>query len=215
MLWKKLKLQEDITIVVLNAPADYKKSLGELPKGVVIKNKLKKPADFIQLFVKNKAELEEEIFKAVKKLNPDGLIWITYPKGSSGIQTDLTRDKGWECLEAMKMERVSLISFDDNWSAFLMRNSPPKGQSKSSKDYHENQNAYADPKTKTVIVPDDLQKVLNKNKKVAEFFNALSFTGRKEYVMWIVGAKREETRKERVAKTIEKLIAGKKNPAEK
>lgn len=215
MLWKKLKLKEGTTVVALNAPADYKKSLGELPKGVTIKNKPDRSNDFIQLFVKDKAQLEKEIVKVTKTLSSGGLIWITYPKGSSGIQTDLTRDKGWESLEGMNMEWLSLISFDDKWSAFLMRNSPPKGQSSASKEYHENQNAYADSKTKAVIVPDDLQKALNKNKKTVEFFNSLSFTGRKEYVMWVVGAKREETRKERITKTIDKLIAGKKSPTEK
>jgi len=215
MLSKKLRLQENTTIVALNAPADYKKSLGALPKGVTIINKPGRSNDFIQLFVKDKAQLEKEIVKVTKTLAPGGLLWITYPKGSSGMQTDLTRDKGWECLEKVNMEWLALISFDDNWSAFLMRNNPPKKQSSASKEYHANQNSIADSKTKTVIVPDDLQKALNKNKKALEFYTALSFTGKKEYVMWVVGAKREETRKERIVKTIDKLTAGKKNPSEK
>jgi hypothetical protein len=163
----------------------------------------------------NKKELEKQFPKVVRLIAPNGLIWISYPKGSSGVQTDLTRDKGWECLQNVRMNWLSLISFDDNWSAFAMRNTPPKEQSKASADYHANQNAYADPKTKTVIVPEDLRKAFEKKKKAQALFDALSFTCRKEYVMWIVGAKREETRTERVKKTIEKLLQGKKNPTEK
>jgi|ERR1043165_2748694 hypothetical protein len=215
MLAKKLKLKENTTIITINAPADYKKSLGALPKGVTISTKPAKENEFVHIFVKNKANLEKNIFKAIKLLAPGGMIWISYPKGTSGIQTDLTRDKGWECLNKVNMEWNALISFDDNWSAFAMKNIPPKGQSRASKEYHENQKAYADAKTKTVIVPDDLKKAFEKSKKAQSFFESLSFTGRKEYVMWIVGAKREETRIERVKNTIVKLLAGKKNPTEK
>ncbi|MFL5762411.1 MAG: YdeI/OmpD-associated family protein [Bacteroidia bacterium] len=215
MLAKKLKLGENMTIVTMNAPADYKKSLGALPKGTKVTDKPAKANEFIHIFVKNKAELEKNIARAVKLSAPGGLIWISYPKGSSGIQTDLTRDKGWDCLKELNMDWLSLISFDGNWSAFAMRNTPPKGQSRASKDYHANQNAYADAKTKTVIVPEDLKAAFLKSKKAQSFFDALSFTGKKEYVMWIVGAKREETRFERVKKTIEKLLQGKKNPTEK
>jgi hypothetical protein len=215
MLAKKLKLKENTAILTIHAPADYRKTLGTLPKGVTISDKPGKVNEFIHIFVKNKAELEKNIFKAIKLLAPGGIIWISYPKGSSGIQTDLTRDKGWESLEKANMEWLSLISFDEHWSAFAMRNTPPKGQSRASKDYHANQNAYADSKTKTVILPDDLKKAFEKNKKANTAYEALSFTGRKEYVMWIVGAKREETRAERVKNTMVKLLAGKKSPTEK
>jgi len=48
-----------------------------------------------------------------------------------------------------------------------------------------------------------------------EFFSSLSFTNQKEYVTWIEGAKKEETRKRRLETALEKLLAGKKNPSEK
>jgi hypothetical protein len=118
MLSKKMRIAENTEIATVNAPADYKKRLGALPKGVTIKNKPGGKNDFIHLFVKDKAELEKEIFKTAAKLNPNGLLWISYPKGGSGIQTDLTRDKGWESIEKLKMEWLALISFDATWSAF-------------------------------------------------------------------------------------------------
>ena len=46
-----------------------------------------------------------------------------------------------------------------------------------------------------------------------KLFNALSYTNRKEYVQWIVDAKREETRKARLVKTIAMLTEGRKNPS--
>ena len=53
---------------------------------------------------------------------------------------------------------------------------------------------------------------LKKNKKQLVFFDALSFTNKKEYIEWIVTAKREETRNERIKGTIERLGKGWKNP---
>ena len=68
------------------------------------------------------------------------------------------------------------------------------------------------PTTKEVKLPDDLAAALKKNKKANEFFQSLSFTNKKEYIEWIVTAKQEKTRTERVAGTIERLNKQWKNP---
>ena len=211
-LLKKLRIKEGTAIVALNAPANYAKTLGKLAKGASIVTKLGKAHAFIHLFVQNKAQLEMEITKACAALAPDGLIWISYPKGA---KTDLTRDKGWESLEKLNMQWLALISFDDDWSAFLMKNAPPKEQTRASKDYHTAQAEWADPKTKTVRVPEDLAAAFKKNAKARSTYDALAYSHRKEYVLWIVGAKREETRAARVKGTVDKLLAGKPNPAAK
>ena len=61
-------------------------------------------------------------------------------------------------------------------------------------------------------LPDDLAATLKKNKKEVAFFDALSFTNKKEYIEWIVTAKREKTRAERILGTIERLGKQWKNP---
>jgi uncharacterized protein YdeI (YjbR/CyaY-like superfamily) len=66
--------------------------------------------------------------------------------------------------------------------------------------------------TKEVRLPDDIAAALKKNKKEAAWFDTLSFTNKKEYIDWIVTAKREETRKERIKGTIERLGKLWKNP---
>ena len=63
--------------------------------------------------------------------------------------------------------------------------------------------------------PDDFSKELRRSKVASHFFDTLSLTNKKEYVSWIVGAKKETTRTRRLESAIDKLIAGKKNPAEK
>ena len=120
-LAKKLKLKPNQHAGVINAPDGYLKELGSLPAGVDLAEKLSGKFDWIQLFVKNKAELEKAIPRAMRALKPESLLWICYPKGSSKIQTDLTRDKGWEILKKVDLKWITLISVNDTWSAFAMR----------------------------------------------------------------------------------------------
>jgi hypothetical protein len=213
MLYKKLRIREGAKIVALNAPENYEEQLGILPDNITIQYKLAPSNEFIHLFVQNKADLEKGLFKAIGTLVDGGLIWISYPKQSSGMQTDLTRDKGWECLDALNMQWLSLISFDEHWSAFLMRKSPPlkpKIQQGTSE-----QMSYIDAQSKTVIIPEDLAAAFQQNKNAQKNYDSLAYSHRKEYVLWIVGAKKNETRATRVSKTIEMLLAGKKNPTDK
>jgi len=152
--------------------------------------------------------------KKVLPLIKDNVIcWIFYLKGTSKIQTDLTRDKGWDELLKHDLHWISLISFDDNWSAFGMRQKTNIDKNKEAKPRERPILKYVDAKSKTVTVPDDFVLALKKNKKQEVFFNTLSFTNKKEYIEWIVTAKRENTRKERIKGSIERLSKKWKNPA--
>lgn len=204
-----------MTLLTLNAPATFKKGLTGLPAGVKITDSGKE-YDQVHWFVLNKAQLEKQLSKVMKLVKPDITVWIYYPKGSSGMQTDLTRDKGWDCLkkEEDKLTFISLISFDDTWSVFGMRAKTAADKKKDAQPKQEREIFnWVNPETKEVRLPDDLAAALKKNKKEAAIFHALAYSHRKEYVEWIVTAKKEETRKERVKGTIERLGKQWKNPA--
>ncbi|MFL5742129.1 MAG: hypothetical protein ACJ75B_18040 [Flavisolibacter sp.] len=117
---RKLKIRERDQLRTLHAPADFKKKVGPLPEGVKISDKV---TTFQQLhwFVRDRAQMEEELEQVMELTKGEVICWIYYPKGSSGIQTDLTRDKGWDAVLKEDMQWLSLISFDDTWSAFAMR----------------------------------------------------------------------------------------------
>ncbi|HVT86459.1 MAG TPA: YdeI/OmpD-associated family protein [Chitinophagaceae bacterium] len=210
---QKLRIEAGNTLLTLNAPADFKKCLGALPAGVKISADTK---DYNQLhwFIMNKAQLAKEVNKVLKLVKDDVILWIYYPKGTSKIQTDLNRDSGWEAL--MKNDQltfINLISFDDTWSAFGARLKTEKEKKKAAQSRPEREIFnWVNPQTKEVILPDDLAAVLKRNKKQYDFFKTLSFTNKKEYIEWIVTAKREETRAERLKGTIEKLDKEWKNP---
>lgn len=65
--------------------------------------------DWVQVFVKDKAELEKRLPQALRALKPEGLLWLCFSKGTSKIQTDLTRDKGWESVEQAGLKWVAMI----------------------------------------------------------------------------------------------------------
>lgn len=67
-----------------------------------------------------------------------------------------------------------------------------------------------DTEPRVIEVPKDLLKELKKHKEAKAFFDKLSYTHKREYVMWVNEAKKEETRQNRIVKTIEMLETGKK-----
>ncbi|MGB8980591.1 MAG: hypothetical protein WCC12_01830 [Anaerolineales bacterium] len=117
-LSKKMKLKAGARAAVINAPANY---VDELRHDTAMSPTLNGKFDWIQIFVKSKSELDAQAPKAAKALKPESLLWISFPKGTSRIQTDLTRDKGWEILQKLDLKWITLISVNEMWSAFALR----------------------------------------------------------------------------------------------
>ena len=210
---QKLRIKENYTLFTINAPADFKKNLGLLPDGVKISGSAKN-YNQVHWFVKDQAQMKEELNNVLSLVKDDVVCWIYYPKGTSKIQTDLTRDKGWdELLKHQQMQWISLISFDDTWSAFGMRLKTEADKKKEAQPKEREIFKYIDAQKKIIYLPDDFAAALKKAKKQEAFFNSLSFSNRKEYVEWIVTAKREDTRATRVKESIERLEKEWKNPA--
>jgi len=117
-LAKKMKLKAGSRAAVINAPEKY---LEELKHDAEISQKLSGKFDWIQIFVKNKSGADLLIPKAAKVLKPESILWISFPKGTSKIQTDLTRDKGWDVIQTLDLKWITLISVNETWSAFALR----------------------------------------------------------------------------------------------
>jgi len=117
-LSKKMKLRAGASAAVINAPENY---VDELRHDTALSPTLNGKFDWIQIFVKSKAELDGLAPKAAKALKPESLLWISFPKGTSKIQTDLTRDKGWGILQKLDLKWITLVSVNETWSAFALR----------------------------------------------------------------------------------------------
>ena len=120
-LAKKLKLKPGTRAAVIGAPPGYLAQLAG-PSDVEVSDTFDGgPFDWIQVFVRTSAELAAIVEPLTAAIAPTGHIWISYPKGSSKLQTDLTRDKGWEPLAGGDLMWLSLVSVDGVWSAFGLR----------------------------------------------------------------------------------------------
>jgi hypothetical protein len=216
-LAKKLLIKSGQRIAVLNPPSGFGDKLKPLPAQVNLFNTLQGFFDNILLFVNSKAELERLAPKALKALRAEGIFWVSYPKVSTNVNTDITRDKGWKSMNKAGWEGVSLVAIDDTWSALRFRpaSEVQETQTPSKAATKVEVAKLVDKEKKKISLPDDLIAALKKNKKATAHFETLSFTNKKEYVSWIVEAKKDVTRNKRVVETVAKLEKGLKNPAEK
>ncbi|MEJ8758425.1 YdeI/OmpD-associated family protein [Pontibacter sp. H259] len=201
---QKLQLKAPYNLLLLNAPANLKSEFEQ--EGCQITEAAttttERAYDVVQLFVTTKSELDALAPQAVAALKPNGILWVAYPKKSSGIKSDLNRDHGWETIKELGYEGVRLIAIDDTWSSLRLRHQAErKAPSTFGIDYPG-----IDRAAKTVTIPDDLMAALTQANVLARF-EKLAFTHRKEHVVAVLEAKRPETRQSRIQKVIEKLQA--------
>ena len=85
---KKLGIKAGLRVQLVNAPAEVSAELREaLAECLAVKQA--DALDFVMLFTKSRAELTSEFVRMEKRLAPAGMLWISWPKKSSGVATDL------------------------------------------------------------------------------------------------------------------------------
>lgn len=213
-LLEKLQLKEERNLLIQGLPSSIEKQFIKLTfsKGVTPLLK-KRKIDFALVFAVNQKQLADILKDVVPALQEDAKFWIAYPKLTSKIASDLSRDKNWDFVSDYGFEAVRMIALDNVWSAGRFKK--PETIEKNDHFSSTNPAPGIDYKNRKVVVPEELQRLFNHNIKAAQFFESLAFTNRKEYVTWISSAKKEDTRQKRLAATMEKLTAGKKNYNEK
>lgn len=181
-----------------------------------VSSELQEQLDWIMVFVTSSEELSNKAPQAMNALAPAGVVWFAFPKKSSKMSTDLDRDHGWDVLLGMNLRYLNLISIDATWSGFGVTHGSEEQKEKRSQKSESRKELlarYMDHETREMWYPDDLQAVLDAHPVERAFFMGLSFVNRKEYLEWIVGAKRPETRAERLSKMLGYLASRRKNPA--
>ena len=118
---KKLRIKSGQSALILNAPEGYVEAFSALIEGVQIDQAATGEYDFVQVFVLNSDELEALMPTALEAVVFDGLLWVSYPKGSSGVETDVNRDILWEKLLSSGIRPVTQVSIDKVWSAIRFR----------------------------------------------------------------------------------------------
>ena len=112
----KLGIKEGFAILVVNPPSDYQEELGSLPKGVITETRPGRPLDFVHLFATSRGQLEEEFPKLKEVLSQEGMLWVSWPKRSSGVETDLSERLVREIGLDNGLVDVKIASIDETWS---------------------------------------------------------------------------------------------------
>lgn len=214
-LLEKLQLKDEKNLLIQGLPSSVEKQFIKLSFAKHVTPLLKnRKVDFALVFAVSQKQLKDILNDVLPVLAPEAKMWIAYPKLTSKIASDLSRDANWECISTYGFETVRSIALDSVWSAIRIKK-PDDIVKKAVSFSSANPAPGVDYKKRMIETPKELQVLLNENKHAADFFDSLAFSHKREYVEWIVSAKREETKARRLETTLEKLIAGKKNFNEK
>jgi hypothetical protein len=118
---QKLSVKPGSRFLLVNPPSGYIDRLGTLPEGAVLLNKSSSEVEAIQVFVANRAELEEKLPQLKELLSAKGMLWVTYHKGTSRLKTDINRDTIYAYAQTLGLQGVAMISIDDDWSALRVK----------------------------------------------------------------------------------------------
>lgn len=120
LLAQKLGIKSGDTVVAMAAPNGYRKWLTPLPKGVSFTAKADTGAGFVHLFVKERRTLEKELKRLRGLLADTGVLWISWPKKSSGVATDITEDVIRGISLPLGFVDVKVCAVDETWSGLKL-----------------------------------------------------------------------------------------------
>lgn len=115
-LVKKLGIKEGARVAFVNAPDQFEAALGELPDDVKLMKATTKSLDLILFFVLSEKMLARDFAKLAERLTSNGMIWIAWPKKSSGVATDLTFERVQRIGLDVGLVDVKICAIDETWS---------------------------------------------------------------------------------------------------
>jgi len=121
-LVQKLGIKSGFNIALVNAPPGFSEEL-EMPTEVTVNSKSRKPLDFAMLFVKLEKDLKKDFSKYKSKLKPTGMLWVSWPKKSSGVTTELSETNVRTIGLASGLVDTKICAVNDIWSGlkFMFR----------------------------------------------------------------------------------------------
>ena len=202
---KKLQIKPGARVLLRDAPPEVLAALEPLPEGATRATRAAK-SDVAVFFVTRSSEIDA-IAAAPDALPP--ITWLAYPKKTSGVPTDLTRDAGWDPLFARGFVGVMSVAIDATWSALRVRPGTDEERAKASalREGMRRPGSKTRPKPPAKL-PADLAKAIGKNAAAKKTAASLAPSHVREYADWIESAKKPETRVARIAKAVAMLATG-------
>jgi len=119
-LAKKLGIKEGFKIRLINSPEYYFELFTDLPENISILKDTKSKKNFIHCFVKQEKELHKNIPSLKNEIEPNGIIWISWPKKASKVTTDVTEDLIRNLALASGLVDIKVCAVDEIWSGLKL-----------------------------------------------------------------------------------------------
>lgn len=116
----KLGIKAGVRILVLGDAPNYTELLGGLPEGAQIVSRAGASVDMAHLFTTKKAELERRLRSLRSGLRPDVAVWVSWPKKSSRVPTDITEDVIRAVALPMGWVDIKVCAVTEIWSGLKL-----------------------------------------------------------------------------------------------
>lgn len=115
-LVQKLGVKPAFRIKTKNAPRNYARLVAPLPEGARISRSFRDDVDLWHLFTRSRAELARQLPLCLDELRPGGMIWVSWPKKSSRVTSDVTEDTVREIALPLGLIDIKVCAVDEVWS---------------------------------------------------------------------------------------------------
>ena len=117
---QKLGIKPGLTVVTINTPANYRRLLGAIPEGVTFSDYLKPDSSFVHMFINKRSELETRLSVLREKIADTGTVWVSWPKRSASVPTDVTEDVVRAIALPLGFVDVKVSAIDETWSGLKL-----------------------------------------------------------------------------------------------
>ena len=119
-LAQKLGIRAGSRVRTQNAPDNYPDLLAPIPEGVILSNRIRDRIDIWHLFTRRKSGLEAALRRSLAALPGDGVIWVSWPKTSSGEVSDMSEDEVRRVALPLGLVDVKVCAVDTTWSGLKL-----------------------------------------------------------------------------------------------
>ena len=117
---KKLGIKPDLNVAIINSPPNYRRLLGTVPNGVRFSDRLKPESSFVHVFIKTRSELQRRLPILREKIADTGTVWVSWPKRSSAVPTNVTEDVVRAVALPLGFVDVKVCAIDETWSGLKL-----------------------------------------------------------------------------------------------
>ena len=119
-LAQKLGIKPGSTVVLIGAPPEYRKLLGPGVRSLTFTDRAGADCAFVHLFVTKRRDLEAKLPPLRRKLADAGMLWVSWPKKSAGVATDVTEDVVRAVALPLDLVDIKVCAVDQTWSALKL-----------------------------------------------------------------------------------------------